>query len=97
LFADTHNCAVALGLFVIFVDNQFDPWGLSSPARVNTRLCKWEENIDLRINIVGAMRCASLNHRSRVQVVRANAIDDEPSLLCQLVQLGRVELDGKDI
>lgn len=43
------------------------------------------------------MRSASLNHWSRVQVVGANAIDDEPGLLRQLVQLGRVELDGKDI
>jgi hypothetical protein len=32
---NAHNRAVALGLFVIFVDDQLDPRGLASPARVN--------------------------------------------------------------
>jgi hypothetical protein len=94
---DAHNRAIALGLLVIFVDNQLDPRGLASPARVNARPCKCDENIDLRIHIVGAMYCTRLNHRSRVQVIGANTIDDEPSLLRQLVQLGRVELDTKDV
>lgn len=33
---DAHNRAIAFGIFVIFVDNQLDPRGLASPARVNT-------------------------------------------------------------
>lgn len=97
LILDTYDCAVALGLFMVFVDDQLDPWGLSSPVRVNDCPWKSEENINLRINVVGAMRSTGLNHRSRVQVVGANAIDDKSSLLRQLVQLGRVELDSKDI
>lgn len=37
---DAHNRAIALGRLVIFVDNQLDPRGLASPARVSTRVCK---------------------------------------------------------
>lgn len=51
----------------------------------------------LRIDIVSPMGSARFDHRSRVEMVGSHTIDDEPSLLGQVIQFLGVELNHQNV
>lgn len=55
----------------------------------------WGSN-RLRINVVCPIGSASLNNRSRIQMIRTNAVDNKSGLLRKGLQFLAVELDGNN-
>lgn len=92
----TNNCTIGFGCFVILFDYPFDPWCFSGSSDISyvTR-CKGV-CIFLRINIVSSIVSASFDNWGRVQMVRANAVDDQARLPSQGIQFLLVELDNQD-
>lgn len=60
----TYNCPVALGFFVVLVDNQLHPRRLASATNLRQKKGQAHEvESHSRIDVVSAMRCAGFHHR----------------------------------
>lgn len=79
---------------MVLVDHRLDP-GCFARTLQWSIFRKHSSMEDLRIDIVSSVDCTRLNHGSRVQMVGANAVDDELCSLDNRAQVFLAKLDGK--
>jgi hypothetical protein len=96
---NAYDCTTALGRLMVLFNELFDPGRLSGPAgfSLSHDIVNRGGQIDLHIQVVGTISSASFHNRSRVQVVRTDAVDDDLGLLRQLIELCRVELHLQNV
>lgn len=82
---------------MVLVDHRLDPGCFARTSQVDISVCKHSSMEDLRIDIVSSVDGTRLDHGSRVQMVRADAVDDELCPLCNRVQVRLAKLDGKKL